>query len=209
MLNSNSPCIKINISSPILIHIGLNKKIYLKINSLLNTSNKKINIIKLNYFFNKHSLVYYNNNKLLSKNKNFIFLNNLFISLYSNYSIKKFKSINTNLIQNNFSKLFSELIYKTYFFIKLKGIGFNAFKVNNLLRLNIGYRSKLFIKIQNSLSISFIKKTFFLIKGFNKIQTNSFGNFIWNLNHPDVYKGKGIYKKKQFLIKKAGKKRLV
>lgn len=138
-----------------------------------------------------------------------------------NYSNLKLIILNDNLIiQNNNScslsylQTFVSLIQQTFRGVLtgykeqliLIGVGYRCRIVNNELELKLGFSHLVNIPIPNFLNISCPKPNKINIMGANKQKIGEFVYNLQNLRFPEPYKGKGIFKKNQKIIRKQGKK---
>lgn len=143
------------------------------------------------------------------KNKNLIIISSEPFSPTSNY--KKHTSL---ALQGTTTALIKQLILETsytlYKKLKLIGVGYRAFDVENfdnkLLSIKLGYSHPIYFKISKKSKIFCLKKTKLFIYGnFYKDITQE-AAFIRAYKKPEPYKGKGILYDTEKIILKEGKK---
>jgi large subunit ribosomal protein L6 len=92
--------------------------------------------------------------------------------------------------------------------LRVRGVGYKFSLSATQLIIQAGYSHILRSKLPIVQSIMTNKKsTLFQLKSDNLVQLNTFLSSIRNLHKPDVYKGKGIRYRKDFVRKKEGKKK--
>lgn len=89
--------------------------------------------------------------------------------------------------------------------LEFKGTGYRVSADQEKVTLNTGYSHEINISIPEGLSVS-VKKNSIFISGINKEQVGSLAAAIREVRPPEVYKGKGIKYKEEFIKRKAGKK---
>ena len=118
---------------------------------------------------------------------------------------------NLSLINTYKRKLQTEIIGINIQYIQrlvLKGIGFRIEKqTENLLKLKLGFSHDLFIQVPAEINIFLSKKNIIVCKSKNYDQLTLFIAQIQKLKKFDKYKGKGLFKKNQFILLKEGKKK--
>jgi large subunit ribosomal protein L6 len=141
-----------------------------------------------------------------------------YIFIPTDISISKtgpFLNFIDNKIQNSdftqFTEKISALIKQLQFFVRkklnLKGLGLKA-KINtveNILELKLGLSHLVKIRIPKTLRIIVVKTTI-IIKGFSIFEVFNFAFKLRLLKKPNIYKGKGIFYKKEKLTLKLIKK---
>jgi ribosomal protein L6P/L9E len=92
--------------------------------------------------------------------------------------------------------------------LRVRGVGYKFSLSATQLIIQAGYSHILRSQLPIVQSIMTNKKsTLFQLKSDNLVQLNTFLSSIRNLHKPDVYKGKGIRYRKDFVRKKEGKKK--
>lgn len=89
--------------------------------------------------------------------------------------------------------------------LQLKGIGFKAEKVKDLLVLKLGYSHLSRLIIPSLITVSIIKNSIHMTSA-SLNDLKSFSGKIRCLSLPDCYKGQGIIYKDEITFKKEGKK---
>jgi len=97
--------------------------------------------------------------------------------------------------------------------LRIRGVGYR-FEVSPLkITIQAGYSHLLFQKSSLTTAIRSLivnkKATQVFFQGTNLMKLNLFLSTIRNLRQPDVYKGKGIRYKKDFIKRKEGKKKKI
>lgn len=97
------------------------------------------------------------------------------------------------------------------FLIELRyaGVGFRAEKKGDGLLLSIGKSHSVYVLIPNGIDVSFPSQGVIAISGFSKQAVGQFASSVKRVKKVEPYKGKGIWKTGDFIIRKdakAGKK---
>lgn len=90
--------------------------------------------------------------------------------------------------------------------VEINGVGYRANMQDKYLILSLGKSHNTYIETPANISIKVLKQNLILVESICK---HSIGQFIAKLikeRRPEPYKGKGIYKKGQYIIRKEGKK---
>lgn len=127
--------------------------------------------------------------------------NNLFISNTNSCSLDYFQTF-ISLIQQSFKGVLTG--YKEQ--LILIGVGYRCRIVDNKLELKLGFSHLINLSIPDFLKINCPKPNKINIIGANKQKIGEFVYNLQNLRFPEPYKGKGIFKKNQKIIRKQGKK---
>lgn len=103
-----------------------------------------------------------------------------------------------------------ETTYKIHTKLKLVGVGYRVFPVNNLenklLMFKLGYSHPLYFKIPETLKIISLKFTKLFIYGTSYQKVSQISSLIRSYKKPEPYKGKGILYDNEKIILKEGKK---
>ena len=127
--------------------------------------------------------------------------NNLFISSTNSCSLNYLQTF-ISLIQQSFKGVLTG--YKEQ--LILIGVGYRCRIVDNKLELKLGFSHLINLSIPDFLKINCPKPNKINIIGANKQKIGEFVYNLQNLRFPEPYKGKGIFKKNQKIIRKQGKK---
>lgn len=91
--------------------------------------------------------------------------------------------------------------------LKLVGVGYKAQKINDILKLNIGFSHVINYRFPNEVSIDLPSSTDIVLKSPDKYLVGQIASNIRNYRVPESYKGKGIrYFDENIVIKEAKKK---
>lgn len=89
--------------------------------------------------------------------------------------------------------------------LTFNGTGYRAALDSNDLVLNMGYSHETRMVVPEELKVE-IKKNTIIISGIDKVAVGQFAATVRKVRPPEVYKGKGIKYKDEFIKRKAGKK---
>lgn len=89
--------------------------------------------------------------------------------------------------------------------LEFSGTGYRAAVNSGEVALNMGYSHEIKLKIPEGISVA-IKKNVITVSGHDKQTVGQFAAQIRKVREPEVYKGKGIKYKGEFIKRKAGKK---
>lgn len=93
-------------------------------------------------------------------------------------------------------------------FLRVRGVGYKFQIIFNRMTVQAGHSHLLEIKMPYLQSLSLNKKSTFLrLKSSDVASLTNFLSSVRNLRQPDVYKGKGIRYRKDFVLRKEGKKK--
>jgi large subunit ribosomal protein L6 len=145
----------------------------------------------------------------LIKSKNIIKVIPLPFFKISNNEQKKIKAL-----QGTTVALIKQLIVETsavlYRKLKLIGVGYRAFDVDNLnnklLLFKLGYSHFLYFRISNEVKKFCLKMTKLFIYGNSYQNVTQIASLIRSYKKPEPYKGKGILNETEKIILKEGKK---
>jgi len=126
----------------------------------------------------------------------------------SNYQKKKMKSM-----QGTTVALIKQLIIETSAILhqklKLVGVGYRAFNVENfkrLLQLKLGYSHPIYYKVPNGLNFYNLKFTKLFISGNSTNALEQAAAIVRSFKTPEPYKGKGVLYETEKINLKEGKK---
>jgi large subunit ribosomal protein L6 len=105
---------------------------------------------------------------------------------------------------NNIVKGMSEG-FKTI--LEINGVGFKAAVVKNLLVLDLGFSHEIVYTLPKEISASFEKPNLITLSGSDKVLVGQIAAEIISFRKPEPYKGKGVRKQGQFVLRKEGKKK--
>lgn len=91
--------------------------------------------------------------------------------------------------------------------ISLVGVGYRASVSGSKLTLQLGYSHDIFYDIPKGIEIKCEKPTSILITGFDKQLVGTVGAHLRKYRKPEPYKGKGVLRETEFIIRKEGKKK--
>lgn len=151
-------------------------------------------ISKSIYFFKLVSFI-----KFFKKEKNYYFLTNK-VSYFTLFNLKAFFLKLKNL--KTTSKLFLKKLY-------LQGLGYKIIECdqNKYIKLKLGHSHYVTISMfLNSDLRAYTHNNSIVIEGSDKVQVGNFASKIRSFKTPDIYKGKGIWYKKEFKVLKKIKK---
>ena len=87
------------------------------------------------------------------------------------------------------------------------GVGYKAAVDGKYLTLNLGYSHEIKIEIPQGITIKAIKPTELSIFGHDKQQVGQVASLIRSQRKPEPYKGKGIKRREEKVLRKEGKKK--
>jgi len=91
--------------------------------------------------------------------------------------------------------------------ITLVGVGYRAAVAGNKLTLQLGFSHDIVYDIPEGIEIKCEKPTMIAITGFDKQLVGSVGAHLREYRKPEPYKGKGVLRETEFIIRKEGKKK--
>lgn len=91
--------------------------------------------------------------------------------------------------------------------ISLVGVGYRASVSGSKLTLQLGYSHDIVYDIPQGIEIKCEKPTAILITGFDKQLVGTVGARLRKYRKPEPYKGKGVLRETEFIIRKEGKKK--
>jgi large subunit ribosomal protein L6 len=91
--------------------------------------------------------------------------------------------------------------------ITLVGVGYRAAVAGTKLTLQLGYSHDIVYDIPKGIEIKCEKPTAIAITGFDKQLVGSVGAQLCEYRKPEPYKGKGVLRETEFIIRKEGKKK--
>jgi len=89
--------------------------------------------------------------------------------------------------------------------LEIQGVGYRAQMKGNVLELALGYSHNIDFPIPEGITINVEKNVNVTIEGADKQQVGQVAANIRDLRPPEVYKGKGIRYKGEFVARKVGK----
>lgn len=91
--------------------------------------------------------------------------------------------------------------------VELVGVGYRAAVAGNKLTLQLGYSHDINYEIPHGIIIKCEKPTSIAISGFDKQLVGAVGSHLRQYRKPEPYKGKGVIRETEFIIRKEGKKK--
>ena len=91
--------------------------------------------------------------------------------------------------------------------LELVGVGYRAALKGNQLNLQLGYSHDINFDIPEGIKITVEKQTTLKITGSDKQQVGAVASKLKTFRKIEPYKGKGVRKKGQYILKKEGKKK--
>ena len=118
-------------------------------------------------------------------------------------NIKRLWGMNRSLINNAIigaSKGYEKVL-------ELSGVGYRAMLKGNILNLQLGFSHDINFNIPENVKIQVEKQNILKISGSDKQKVGMVAAEIKSLRPPEPYKGKGIKKQGQYILRKEGKKK--
>lgn len=91
--------------------------------------------------------------------------------------------------------------------IELVGVGYRAAVTGNKITLQLGFSHDINYGIPEGITIKCEKPTSISISGFDKQLVGTVGAHLRQYRKPEPYKGKGVIRETEFIIRKEGKKK--
>ncbi len=91
--------------------------------------------------------------------------------------------------------------------VNLVGVGYRAAVAGSKLTLQLGFSHDIVYDIPQGIEIKCEKPTAIAISGFDKQLVGSVGAHLREYRKPEPYKGKGVLRETEFIIRKEGKKK--
>lgn len=91
--------------------------------------------------------------------------------------------------------------------LTLVGVGYKAALSGDHLKLNLGFSHEIMYKIPFGIIIKCDSPTSLLISGYSKQKVGQVAAEIRKFRKPEPYKGKGIIREGEFVVRKEGKKK--
>lgn len=91
--------------------------------------------------------------------------------------------------------------------IELVGVGYRAAVTGNKITLQLGFSHDINYDIPEGITIKCEKPTSISISGFDKQLVGTVGAHLRQYRKPEPYKGKGVIRETEFIIRKEGKKK--
>ena len=109
--------------------------------------------------------------------------------------------------QRNLSNIIKGLDKGFTLNISLVGVGYRAAVAGSKLTLQLGFSHDIVYDIPAGIEIKCEKPTAIAITGFDKQLVGSVGAHLREYRKPEPYKGKGVLRETEFIIRKEGKKK--
>lgn len=91
--------------------------------------------------------------------------------------------------------------------VELVGVGYRAAVTGNNLTLQLGFSHDIIYPIPAGITIKCEKPTSIAISGFDKQLVGTVGADLRKYRKPEPYKGKGVIREGEFVVRKEGKKK--
>lgn len=91
--------------------------------------------------------------------------------------------------------------------INLVGVGYRAAVAGTKLTMQLGHSHDIVYDIPKGIEIKCEKPTSIAITGYDKQLVGSIGAYLRKFRKPEPYKGKGVIRETEFIIRKEGKKK--
>ncbi|MDR3285309.1 MAG: 50S ribosomal protein L6 [Holosporales bacterium] len=91
--------------------------------------------------------------------------------------------------------------------LKLEGVGYKAAISGNKLTLQLGYSHDIVYPIPNGVTIKCSEPTVIMITSSSKQQAGEIAAVLRSYRKPEPYKGKGVIRVGEFVVRKEGKKK--
>ena len=91
--------------------------------------------------------------------------------------------------------------------IEMVGVGYKAAVVGNKLTMQLGFSHDVVFDIPSDLTIKCEKPTSIAITGTSKQRVGQIGAVLCSHRPPEPYKGKGMIRQNEFVVRKEGKKK--
>lgn len=153
-------------------------------------------------------LLYLKVKVILSKTKQWIKVLSVPSSILSNSEKKELKSVKGTTVAR-IKQLLSESFVESNCSLKLVGVGYKVFYVNNyrnLLFFKLGCSHPIYFKIAPKCAVATLKFIKLFILGMSYNHVSQIGSLIRLLKKPEPYKGKGILYSTEKIALKEGKK---
>lgn len=105
---------------------------------------------------------------------------------------------------NNIVKGLSEPFKTT---LEINGVGYKASVSKNILVLDLGYSHEIVYSLPEGITAAFEKPNLIHITGEDKVLVGQIAAEIISFRKPEPYKGKGVKKQGQVILRKEGKKK--
>jgi large subunit ribosomal protein L6 len=155
----------------------------------------------------RHKLLKLKLKIIILKEKNFLFVTNLYAKKQSN-SVKKTLDSLRGTTLSLIKKSFSEVLFVNCKKLKLVGVGYKVLVAENkkFLQLKLGYSHNLYYKIPKTIKLEVRQSTKIFIFGYDFLNVCDIASVIRNFKKPEPYKGKGILYFDEKILLKEGKK---
>ena len=90
--------------------------------------------------------------------------------------------------------------------LEINGVGYQASKDGNRLKLQLGFSHDIFMDLPDGISIK-VDRNILVVSGIDKQLVGEVAAKIRSLRKPEPYKGKGIRYKDEYVFRKEGKKK--
>ena len=91
--------------------------------------------------------------------------------------------------------------------LEIQGVGYRAQMQGNTLKLNLGYSHDVDFTAPEGVTITAPKQTEIVVEGIDQQQVGEVDFFFIDWGSTEIYKGKGIRYKGEFIFRKEGKKK--
>ncbi len=91
--------------------------------------------------------------------------------------------------------------------LDLNGVGYRASVAGNKLTMQLGFSHDIVYEIPQGISIKCEKPTSIAISGASKQKVGQIAAVLRNYRKPEPYKGKGVIRQNEYVVRKEGKKK--
>ena len=109
--------------------------------------------------------------------------------------------------RSNINNIVSGMIKDFEIALEVNGVGYKASVNNNYLILDLGYSHEIVYAVPESVKVAFEKPNLIKISGDDKIVVGQIAAEIISFRKPEPYKGKGVKRVGQVILRKEGKKK--
>ncbi len=109
--------------------------------------------------------------------------------------------------RSNISNIVEGMVKDFETVLEINGVGYKASVQNNLLILDLGYSHEIVYAIPEDIKAAFEKPNLIRISGADKVKVGQIAAEIIAFRKPEPYKGKGVKKQGQIILRKEGKKK--
>ncbi len=109
--------------------------------------------------------------------------------------------------RSNINNIVSGMVKDFEVALEINGVGYKASVQKNLLILDLGYSHEIVYAIPEGINVVFEKPNIVKISGSDKAKVGQIAAEIIDFRKPEPYKGKGVKRVGQVILRKEGKKK--